>query len=139
MDFNAETYEPYQDPYAEPWERSYAMWIHLGSLIAFAAVVLPSAGVGFFVPALVALVLWLIRRHDSPFIDDHGREALNFQISLLILFIPAIVVGVLLCGVGVLVTLPGWAVLGIVGGAFAASAANRGRYYRYPMCVRLLG
>ena len=45
--------------------------------------------------------------------------------------------GVLLCGVGVLVTMPGWVVLGIVGAAFAASAANRGRYFRYPVCVRL--
>jgi len=125
------------DPDAEPWERTYAMWTHLAPMIAFVLVV-ASSGVVFFTPPLTALVLWLIRKGQSPFIDDHGREAINFQVSLLLLFVPAVILGVLLCGVGVLLTLPAWALLGIAGGAIGANAASRGEFYRYPLCFRFL-
>jgi len=125
------------DPDAEQWERSYAMWTHLAPLIAF-VLVIASSGIAFFTPPLAALVLWLIKRQESTFVDDHGREAVNFHVSLLVLFLPAILLGVLLCGVGVLVTLPAWALLGIIGGAMASSAASRGDFYRYPACIRIL-
>ncbi len=120
-----------------PGDRTYAMWTHVGPLIAFGLTVVTS-GVSFFVPALVALCLWLARRHDSVFLDDHGREALNFQISLVLLGVVAAVVGLLLCGVGILVTVPAVAVLGVVGGIMGATAAHRGEYFRYPACIRFL-
>ena len=49
--------------------RTYAVFNHLVFLLV------P-------IPVLPALVMWLIRKDDSPFLDDHGREAVNFQISL---------------------------------------------------------
>ena len=128
---------PVYDDYAEDWERVWAMWCHLGPLIAGIGV-LVSSGIAFFVPALVALVLWLLRKDESPFIDDHGREAVNFQISLAILFLVAIVVGILTCGLGWIVAFPLWLALAIIGMIRGVLAARDGRYFRYPACIRLL-
>lgn len=112
-------------PDAAPWERTYAMFMHLTLALVHA----------FPVPVVPALVLWLIKRHESPFIDDHGREALNFQISLLIYALCLVPIGLLTCGVGVILFLPLYA-LGIVGLVLGAVAAHRGEYFRYPMTCR---
>jgi hypothetical protein len=113
------------DPSVSEWERHYAMALHL-SLLA----------VHLLVPLVPVVVMYLIKRGESRFVDDHGREAVNFQISLLVyavlgtILIPA-------CGIGVGV-LAATYVLGIVGMIFAAMAANQRRYHRYPACIRFL-
>lgn len=118
------------DTLAPPPLRSYASWIHAAGAIAWIATIL-SAGVTFFAPLLVVLVMWQSRKHDSDFIDDHGREAMNFQISLF----PLTLIGTLLtCGLG-LVLLPAFA---IAFGFVAFRAAGRAEYYRYPMTFRFL-
>ena len=103
-------------------DRVYTIFIHLAFLI------LP-------VPLLPQLIMWLIRRDVSPFVDDHGREAVNFQISL---FLFAAISGLLvLVGIGLimLLVLP-W--FGIICSVLGAVAAGRGEYFRYPMTIRLL-
>lgn len=117
-------------------DKTWAMFAHLGLL---GHVVLP--GVSFLIP----LIIWLSKRADSDYIDDHGREAVNFQISLLIysigLPILAALIGVLTCGVGFVLLIPAALlpyVLGIIGMIQAAIAANRGEFYRYPMTFRFL-
>ncbi len=104
-------------------ERQYAMFIHIAH---FASVLLP---------VVLPLVLWLVKRDESDFIDDHGREAVNFEITMLIYSITA---GVLLmCAVGAFL-LPVVFVLWIIGIIMGSVAASRGKYYRYPMCLRLI-
>jgi uncharacterized protein len=144
MDFAAGNYvengpSPFRvhEAEAKPGELSYAMWIHLAGLISWVVAVL-SSGVAFFVPALVVMVMWFARRHDSVYIDDHGREALNFQISLVILGIAAVIVGLLLCGVGLVVTIPAFGLLSVVGSIMGAVSAHRGEYFRYPACIRFI-
>ncbi len=118
-------------------ERQLAMWMHLSLL---GHLVLPVLII------IAPLVLWLTKRDDSPFVDDHGKETLNFHITLFIywLLLPLVgaLVGVLLCGVGALVTVPAALalpyVLGIIGMIAAARAAHRGEYYRYPMTLRFI-
>jgi uncharacterized protein len=112
------------DPVAEPWERTYAMLTHLTALLWHA-----------FIPIIPALILWLIKKDESPFIDDHGREAVNFQLSLLIYGLAS--VALFICGIGLLM-LPLVYILGIVGMILAAIAAHRGQFYRYPMTLRLI-
>ena len=117
--------DPLADPHASEWERHYSMGLHL-TLLAIHALM----------PLVPAVVMYLIKKDESPFVADHGREAVNFQLSLLIyglvgfLLLPA-------CGTG-FVILTGVYVLGIVGMIFAAIAANTGLYYRYPACLRFL-
>lgn len=113
------------DGHAQEWERTYALFTHLTLLT-----------VHVLFPVVPALVMWLIKRDRSPFVDDHGREAVNFQISLVLYFL----LGMLLtpaCGVGVVVIGAAY-VLGVVGMILAALAASRAEYYRYPVCIRFL-
>lgn len=119
------------DEHAGESERTYSMFIHLVGLLSMIEVVTSVASL------IAVCVLWMIRRHDSPFLDDHGREALNFQISLLVWF----VIGIILTpiGVGILIIFPGLALLRLIGCVRGAIAAHRGEFYRYPMCFRFLG
>ncbi len=131
-------FKPVYDEAAEDWERTYAMWCHLGPLLAGVSVIL-SFGGSFFLPSVVALVLWLIKRDESPYVDDHGREALNFQISLMILFVASIVGGkVITCGTLIPLFLLAWFLLALIGMIRAVRAAKEGRFYRYPACIRFL-
>jgi uncharacterized Tic20 family protein len=114
------------DDQASSSERTYALFNHLTLLF-----------VHFGVPVIPALVMWLIRKADSPFLDDHGKEAVNFQISLILHAIIIFALGFVTCFVAWLLYFPLWA-LGIYGSIMAAIAANKGEFYRYPMSIRLI-
>ncbi|MEL7471683.1 MAG: DUF4870 domain-containing protein [Planctomycetota bacterium] len=125
------------DETATPEIRTYSMWIHVGTLIA-TVVLMSLGGLPFFLPLAVALIMWLARKADHSFIDDHGREATNFQISLVILYLVTGVITLITCGVGVILTFA-LSVVAIIGLILAAIAANKGQIYRYPVCIRLIG
>ena len=117
------------DPAATSDQRTYALIMHL-SLVAS----------HFFPLALVIapLVMWLIKKDESAFLDDHGKEATNFQLSLLLYALLIGALSVVSCGIAAVAFLPLY-VLAIVGMILGAAAANRGEYYRYPACLRLIG
>ena len=98
-----------------------------------------SALAGFVVPAfghiLGPLIVWLIKRADSSEIDAHGKEALNFQISMLIYNIVAGILCLILIGFALLAVLH---VLNVVFVIIAALRASEGQMYRYPLTIRLL-
>lgn len=117
-------------------EKSFAVFAHLG-LLGHLAVPVLSIG--------IPIAIWLTKKDKSAFVDDHAREAINFQISLMIytVALPAIaaLVGVLTCGVGMVLLAPalvGPYVLGLVGMIMAAMATNRGEFFRYPMTIRFI-
>jgi len=118
--------DPLCDPMSAEWERNYSMAMHLTLLAIHIAI-----------PMIPAVVLYIIKKDESPFVKDHGREAINFQITLIIY---AIISGLLvpICGLG-FVALTAVYVLAIVGMILAAVAAKSGKYYRYPSCIRFLG
>lgn len=95
-----------------------------------------------FTGFLGPLVLWLVKKDQSPFIDHHGREALNFQITLLFVMIALgsvtfilmfIFVGILLIPVIMIV-----GILALVAEIMAAIAAQNGEWHRYPFNLRLV-
>lgn len=90
---------------------------------------------GIVLGFLGPLIIWLIKKDDSPFVDYHGKEALNFQITVLI---ASIVSGVLTFVVIGCITLPAVLIANIVLCIMAAMAASRGEMYRYPLCLRLI-
>lgn len=111
--------------------RTYGMLIHLS---AFAASL---AAVGFVGP----LIMWLIKREEHPFLDHHGREALNFNLSILLYGVIGVALSVLTLGVGLVVVIPGAVVIGVmwfVTTIIAATKANAGEGYRYPMSIRFI-
>src|SRR5919106_4933141 len=74
------------------------------------------------------LIVWLAKRGDSPEIDAHGKEALNFQISMLIYNVVAAVFCLILIGFVFLAVL--W-VLNAVFVIIASIRASDGKFYRY--------
>ena len=99
-------------------------------LLAFCGLVMPFGG-----NILGPLVLWLVKKEGMPFVDDQGKESLNFQISVVIYGVGAALLSFI--GIGI--------VLGAALGVFwlvmviiATVAANKGERYRYPLTIRLL-
>src|SRR5436309_9811702 len=94
---------------------------------------------GFFVPyafhILGPLIIWLAKRGDSPEIDAHGRESLNFQISMLIYNLIAGVLCLVLVGFFLLVVLHFVNLILVI---VASIQASEGKLYRYPFTLRLV-
>lgn len=81
------------------------------------------------------LIVWLVKRGDSPEIDAHGKEALNFQISMLLYTVISGVFCLILIGFVFIAIL--W-VLNAVFVIIAAIQASDGKFYRYPMTIRFI-
>jgi uncharacterized Tic20 family protein len=94
---------------------------------------------GFFVPwaghILGPLIVWLAKRSDSPEIDENGKESLNFQISMLIYNVIAGVLCLVLIGFILLAILH---ILNLVLVIIASIQTSEGKFYRYPMTIRLI-
>ena len=116
-------------------ERNLALMMHLLALF-----------VGFLGP----LIIWLLKKAESPFIDQHGKEALNFQISVLIyslgagliIMLPLLLLSFVTMGLGLVVFFPvggGVVVLLVVfvwvGCILAALQASRGETCKYPLTI----
>ena len=118
-------------------DRQMAMFIYLsGLLLGF--VVGP---VSFAAP----LVIWLMKRDQSKFIDHHGKEVLNFTITLAIVGLAIGFVGaplaILTFGLGLLIVIPLAMALGIyhlVMTIIGAVKANNGEWYEFPISIRLI-
>lgn len=119
------------DPDASASERSYALLTHLSPFAGYVALAGHIPGVSVLVP----LILWQVRKKDSPFLDDHGREAVNFHITMTLVSLVGLAMS---CGAAVLLW-PAMMVFIAINMTRAAVAANRGEFFRYPCCLRLLG
>ena len=78
------------------------------------------------------LIIWLIKKDEDPYVDFHGKQALNFQFTLLIFYIAG---AITICiTIGFFITLAA-VVLHYVFTIIATVAANKGEYYRYPLAI----
>ena len=108
-------------------ERMWGMLSHLAALGVF---VFPAFG-----NIIGPLIIWLIKKDQSWFVDDQGKESLNFQISMTIyLFVASATICI---GIG-LIVLPVLFIAGVVFSIIAALKANEGVIYRYPLTLRLV-
>ncbi|CAL9413052.1 hypothetical protein SUDANB121_01711 [Nocardiopsis dassonvillei] len=98
-------------------ERQMALFAHLGGGL-----------LGFLVP----LVIYLIKRDESPFVRDQAGQALNFQLLILIGYVVSSVL--MFVFIGMLTWFLCW-VAAIVFGILGGVAANKGEWYRYPFNV----
>jgi uncharacterized Tic20 family protein len=120
--------------------RTWAMFSHLSALLG-----LFGNGIGFI---LGPLIVWLVKRKDHPFIDEHGREALNFQITVFLIMIAMmfLIVAVTLALPGTefvpaVLLMLGFFAVGIADVVFTvigAIRANAGEGYRYPFSFRFI-
>ncbi|SDT07873.1 hypothetical protein SAMN05216421_2846 [Halopseudomonas xinjiangensis] len=110
----------------DPEARKWALFAHLSG---FLGCLIPMGNL------IGPLLVWQLKKDQHPFIDDQGKEALNFQITvtiaaLICLLLMLIVIGLLLIWVVAI----GAVVLMII----AAIKANEGQAYRYPFCWRII-
>ena len=102
-------------------DRNFAIAMHLG----------PLASPAFPPLVFLPLVLWLIRKDKSAFVDDHGREVVNMLISMLVFSILTVLV----------IPIPFvilWVIVMVVNLIRGAVAASNGQYFRYPMILRFI-
>ena len=81
------------------------------------------------------LIVWLLKRGESAEIDAHGKESLNFQLSMLIYDAVAVLLCFVLIGIPILIGL--W-ILNIILVIIASIKASEGQLYRYPLTIRFL-
>ena len=109
-------------PLSDSDQRLWATLAHIGPII-----------IGFVAP----LVIWLVYRERGQYVEDQSKEALNFQITVVIASVVVFILSIVTLGFGALLYIPlgiGALVLMIM----AAIAANKGQAYRYPVTLRLV-
>lgn len=111
-------------------ERTWAMAAHLSGFAMY------FTGVGHI---LGPLIVWVLKREGNPFVDDQGKEALNFNISYSLYLLIAVVLCFTI--IGIVVAIPIFIVLPILHIIFmiiAGLKANDGVAYRYPGTIRFI-
>lgn len=104
--------------------RNWGMICHLAALSGY---IVPFGNV--FGP----LIVWAIKKDDDPFIDDQGKEAINFQLTMTLCFLVSIILAFVIIGFLLLGILSVFVLIMII---IASIKANDGVYYRYPLAIR---
>lgn len=126
---------PQHPPVPPPPERSgresdARMWAAFAHLAGLASLIgIPGV--------LGSVVVWLWKRDTHPLVAEHGREAVNFQLSLLIYNVAIAVIAFLTCGLGALLV-PVVLVVAVLLPVLATLKASEGLAYRYPFTMRLI-
>lgn len=113
-------------------QRSWAMACHLAALSVLVT------GIGI---VLGPLIVWLVKKDEMPFVNDQGKEALNFNLTLCLLGVVLGLFVLITFGIGALLVLPLSILIGVlwlIVTIVAAIKANDGEYYRYPFALRLI-
>ena len=101
-------------------ERLYAMLMHL---------------LGGFFSFIAPLIIWLLKRNESWFVDEQGKEALNFQISVLIYSIGLFILSLLLIG---FLIAPIFFIVYYVFVILASVRSYQGENFHYPLIIRFI-
>ena len=113
---------PYNGPPPDGDARTMALLAHL---------------LGIFTSFLGPLIIWLVKKDQQPFVDDQGKEALNFQITALIGWVAMVVLSCISLGILAFLPFVWWVVL-LIFGIMACVESNKGNAYRYPINIRLV-
>ena len=114
---------------------TWGMLCHLSALLGFIG--FPFGGF-FLLPfgnLIGPLVVWLIKKDDHPYIDEQGKEALNFQISMTIYALLASIFVLVLIGFFLLI---GLAICDVILVIIAAVKVSNGESFKYPATIRFI-
>ncbi len=107
--------------------RQWAMYLHLSQLAVF---VVPPAGV------IAPLLIWQLKKAELPGLDVHGKNAVNWVISAVIYAaISSALIPLFFIGLPLIVVV---AVLDVVFAVLAASKANNGEVWKYPLAITFI-
>ena len=107
-------------------EKNWAMLCHFSS---FAGLIFPFGNI------LAPLIIWLIKKEEMSFVEDQGKEVINFQISMTIYLLISAILCVILIGIPIVI---GLVIFCFIITIIAAISANDGTPYRYPINLRLI-
>ncbi len=107
--------------------RKWAMLCHLSALVG-----LLGNGIGFFIGPLV---VWLIKREDDPLIEEQGKEAVNFQLTMFLAMFISLLLAFVLIGIPLLIV---FGLMMVINPIIAAVKTSNGERYRYPISIRFL-
>lgn len=119
-------------------ERQWAMFAHLSALVGGILTGGWAFSIGCF---LGPLIIWMVKKDSMRFVDDQGKEALNFNITVAGIFLILLILSVVTLGIGLVIAVPVGLIVGIAWLVFtiiAAIKANEGVAYRYPLTLRLI-
>ena len=102
------------------------MLCHLGALAGY---VIPFGNI------IAPLIIWLVKKEESELVDRHGKESLNFQISIAIYCAIAFLLVFIVIGIPLLFAL---GIFNLVMIIVAAVKTNSGEDFRYPLCIRFI-
>lgn len=114
-------------PQPSPEARRWAMFCHYSAFFWF---LVPMIG-----NVLGPLIVWQMKKDVDPFVDQQGKEALNFQITFSILLMICGVLAWILIGFPLMALISAVALVLVV---IAGIRANEGKPYRYPLCWRFV-
>lgn len=83
------------------------------------------------------LIIWMMKKDQSQFVDYHGKEALNFQITMTIAWIAVSIISTVTLGLGCILYPVLW-IGGLILCVMAGMAANKGEWNKYPINIRLI-
>lgn len=107
-------------------EKTFGMLAHLSAL---SGVIIPFGNI------IGPLIIWMMKKDQSWFVNEQGKEALNFQISITIYMLISGVLIMVLIGILLMPIVGLFALIMIV---IASLKANQGEMYRYPLTIRLI-
>lgn len=107
-------------------ETMWAMFCHLSTLLGF---VFPFGNI------IAPMILWQMKKDEYPLVDDQGKEALNFQISMTIYVLIAVILVLMAIGIVLLIAL---GLFDLIVTVIAALNAANGQKYRYPLSIRFV-
>ncbi len=88
-----------------------------------------------FASVIGPLVVWMIKKDEDALVDDQGKEAVNFQISVALYCVLCLSLVFVLIGVFLIGAL---SLFGLICVIVAAMKANDGEPFRYPLCIRFI-
>ena len=119
-----------ESPGSKEANKDARMWAMLCHLAGLAGIILPASG-----NIVAPLIIWQIKKDNNPFIDEQGKEAVNFQISMSMYLIASIILSFICIGAFlILATIIVFFVFTLI----AAVKANNGYHYRYPLTLRFI-
>ena len=107
-------------------ERQWALICHLSALSGY---IIP------FGNLIAPIVIWSMKKDEMPMVDTHGKEVINFQLSMTIWLIISAILVVLVIGIPLLIIL---ALLQLIFVIIGAIKADSGELYKYPMTIHFI-
>lgn len=111
------------------YSKDERMWAMLAHISAVAGFVFPFGNI------IGPLLIWILKKEEYPFVNDQGKEALNFQISIAVYLLISAVLIFVIIGIPLLIIL---ALFALIMTIIASINAYDGKAYRYPLTFRLI-